>query len=60
MIKKYPKQFQKVSNYLKKKFGIDVLLGQITAFMGHKNKRIFIHHYTHMNNNNYDNDPNNK
>lgn len=44
MIKKYPKQFQKVSNYLKKKFGIDVLLGQITAFMGHKNKRIFIHH----------------
>jgi len=44
MIKKYPKQFQKISNYLKNKFGIDVLLGQITAFMGHKNKRIFIHH----------------
>jgi len=44
MIKKYPKQFNKVSNYLKNKFGIDVLLGQITAFMGIKNKKIFIHH----------------
>ena len=44
MIKKYPKQFNKVSNYLKDKFGIDVLLGQITAFMGIKNKKIFIHH----------------
>ena len=44
MIKKYPKQFNKVSNYLKNKFGIDVLLGQITAFMGSKNKKIFIHH----------------
>ncbi len=44
MSKNYPKQFQKVSNYLKEKFEIDVLLGQITAFMGHKNKKIFIHH----------------
>ena len=44
MIKKYPKEFNKVSNYLKNKFGIDVLLGQITAFMGSKNKKIFIHH----------------
>ena len=44
MIKKYPKQFKKVSDYLKEKFGIDVLLGQITAFMGHKNKKIFIEH----------------
>ena len=44
MIKKYPKQFNKVSNYLKDKFGIDVLLGQSTAFMGIKNKKIFIHH----------------
>ena len=44
MIKKYPKQFKKVSDYLKEKFEIDVLLGQITAFMGHKNKKIFIHH----------------
>ena len=43
MIKKYPKQFKKVSDYLKENFGIDVLLGQITAFMGHKNKKIFIH-----------------
>ena len=44
MIQKYPKQFKKVSNYLKEKFDINVLLGQITAFMGHKNKKIFIHH----------------
>ena len=44
MIKKYPKQFNKVSNYLKNKFGINVLLGQMTAFMGSKNKKIFIHH----------------
>ena len=44
MSKKYPKQFNKVSNYLKEKFGINVLLGQMTAFMGHKNKKIFIHH----------------
>ena len=29
-MKKYPKQFKKVSDYLKEKFGIDVLLGQIT------------------------------
>lgn len=43
-LKKYPKQFKKVSDYLKEKFGVDVLLGQITAFMGHKNKKIFIHH----------------
>ena len=44
MIKKYPKQFKKVSDYLESKFGVNVLLGQITAFMGHKNKKIFIHH----------------
>lgn len=44
MNKKYPKQFKRVSDYLKEKFEIDVLLGQITAFMGHKNKKIFIHH----------------
>jgi len=44
MIKKYPKQFKKVSDYLESEFGVNVLLGQITAFMGHKNKKIFIHH----------------
>tara|TARA_Y100000768_G_scaffold363171_1_gene322595 strand:+ start:1251 stop:1658 length:408 start_codon:yes stop_codon:yes gene_type:complete len=44
MNKKYPKQFKRVSDYLKEKFGINVLLGQMTAFMGHKNKKIFIHH----------------
>jgi len=44
MIKKYPKQFKKISNYLDSEFGVSVLLGQITAFMGHKNKKIFIHH----------------
>ena len=43
-MKNYPKQFKKVSDYLKKEFEINVLLGQITAFMGHKNKKIFIHH----------------
>ncbi len=36
--------FQKVSNYVKDDLGIDVKMGQITAFMGHKNKTIFIHH----------------
>ena len=30
MNKKYPKQFKRVSDYLKEKFEIDVLLGQIT------------------------------
>ena len=44
MNKKYPKQFKRVSDYLKEKFGINVLLGQMTAFMGHTNKKIFIHH----------------
>jgi len=44
MIKKYPKQFKKISDYLDSEFGVSVLLGQITAFMGHKNKKIFIHH----------------
>ena len=36
--------FQKVSKYVKDDLGIDVKMGQITAFMGHKNKTIFIHH----------------
>jgi hypothetical protein len=43
-MKRYPEQFKKVSDYLKEKLGIEVLLGQITAFMGHANKKIFIHH----------------
>lgn len=41
---RYPKQFKKISDYLDSEFGVSVLLGQITAFMGHKNKKIFIHH----------------
>jgi hypothetical protein len=44
MINNYPKQFQQEVHYLKEKFEIDVLLGQITSFMGSKNKKIFIHH----------------
>jgi hypothetical protein len=43
-MKKYPKQFKKVCEYLKEKFQIIVKLGQITAFMGNTNKTIFIHH----------------
>ena len=37
-------QFNKLSQFVKDDLGIDVRLGQITAFMGHKNKTIFIHH----------------
>lgn len=36
--------FEKVSNWVKENHGVDVVLGQMTLFMGHREKRIFIHH----------------
>jgi len=42
--RKYPKDFQSVSDYIKSKKGVVVELGDITSFMGHFNRTIFIHH----------------
>jgi hypothetical protein len=42
--RKYPKDFQSVCDYIKSKKGVVVKLGDITSFMGHFNRTIFIHH----------------
>jgi hypothetical protein len=42
--RKYPKDFQSVCDYIKSKKGVIVKLGDITSFMGHFNRTIFIHH----------------
>jgi hypothetical protein len=42
--RKFPKDFQTVSDYIKLKKGVVVKLGDITSFMGHFNRKIFIHH----------------
>lgn len=36
--------FEKVSQWLKENYDVDVKLGQMTCFLGHGAKRIFIHH----------------
>ena len=42
-MKKYPQNFQKVVDFLNN-LGIDVVLNQMTCFMGWDNRKIFIHH----------------
>ena len=49
--RKFPKEFQKVVDYIKTKKGVDVKLGQITSYMGPFNRRIFIHHNYDLRNN---------
>ena len=36
--------FQKVSNWVKDNCNVDVELGNMTAFLGHRSGKIFIHH----------------
>ena len=38
------RDFQKVSNWVKDNCNIDVELGNMTAFLGHMNGKIIIHH----------------
>ena len=49
--RKFPKEFQKVVDYILTKKGVDVKLGQITSYMGPFNRRIFIHHNYDLRNN---------
>ena len=42
--RKFPKEFQRVCDYIKDKKGVVVKLGDGTAFMGHFNRTIFVHH----------------
>ena len=43
-MKKYPDNFQKAVTWLKTSMNIDVQLSQMTCFMGHSSRKIFIHH----------------
>lgn len=36
--------FERVSNWVKDNYDVDVQFGQVTAFLGHRTKKIFIHH----------------
>ena len=49
--RKFPKQFQKVVDYIKDRKGIEVQLSQSTCFMGHFTRVINIHHNYDLNNN---------
>lgn len=42
--RKFPKEFQRVVDYIKLKKGIDVKLSHITKYLGPWDRRIFIHH----------------
>lgn len=42
--RKFPKDFQKVADYIKEKKGIHVTLGTETEFLGYFNRQIIIHH----------------
>lgn len=42
-MKRYPKDFQKVVDFLND-INIEVVLNQMTCFMGHQSGKIFIHH----------------
>tara|TARA_R110000868_G_scaffold155347_3_gene381768 strand:- start:421 stop:837 length:417 start_codon:yes stop_codon:yes gene_type:complete len=49
--RKFPKDFQKVVDYIYKKKGILVQLSQMTNYMGHFTRIINIHHNYDLNNN---------
>ena len=49
--RKFPDDFQKVSDYIFYKRGIIVSLGDITKFLGHFNRQIIIHHNYDITNN---------
>lgn len=42
--RKFPKDFQKVVDYIQEKKGIQVSLGTETEFLGYFNRQIIIHH----------------
>lgn len=43
-MKSFPKNFQKVVDYLNENYEVDVKLGGTTAYLGMGLKRVFIHH----------------
>jgi len=49
--RKFPKDFQKVVDYIKEKKGIHVSLGTETEFLGYFNRQIIIHHNYDLRNN---------
>ena len=49
--RKFPKDFQKVVDYIKEKKGIHVTLGSETEFFGYFNRQITIHHNYDLRNN---------
>lgn len=42
--RKFPKEFKKVSNFIKQRKGVDVKLDSDTRFNGHFTREILIHH----------------
>ena len=49
--RKFPKDFQKVVDYIQDKKGIQVSLGTETEFLGYFNRQIIIHHNYDLRNN---------
>jgi hypothetical protein len=49
--RKFPKEFQKVVDWIGNLKGIGVSLSNSTCFMGHFNRQIFIHHNYDLNEN---------
>lgn len=49
--RKFPKEFQKVVDWIGNLKGIEVSLSNSTCFMGHFNRQIFIHHNYDLNEN---------
>ena len=49
--RKFPKEFQKVVDWISNLKGIGVSLSNSTCFMGHFNRQIFIHHNYDLNEN---------
>jgi hypothetical protein len=49
--RKFPKEFQKVVDWIGNLKGIEVSLSNTTCFMGHFNRQIFIHHNYDLNEN---------
>jgi hypothetical protein len=49
--RRFPKDFQKVCDYILKEKGVKVSLSNSTLFTGHFNRQIFIHHNFDLNKN---------
>lgn len=49
--RRFPKDFKKISNFLKRKKGVKVRLGETTEFLGPFNRQVIIHHNYDLRNN---------